>query len=199
VIFVNDDDDDSSGFADRDDSGTVAAEDDLTVAQLALQFPASADLAGFQVKLEVSSGSGFVKAWTSPDKGTEISLPQTFVLGSGSPSSFFPSTVYLEGFDPGYATVDLVLLDPAGNEVARDQVAVAAAQVSIRRGAANITDTTQTVNIGSKIALQAIVSPAGLEITDRQWSIPGTRIANFEYAPGPTFEWGTVTPLTTLD
>jgi len=67
-------------------------------------------------------------------------------------------------------------------------------KIEIKQGDNVITDTTHDEIVGKKISLTADVSPKNITITKKQWTIPGTRIANFV---GNSTS-GTVTSLTVL-
>ena len=65
--------------------------------------------------------------------------------------------------------------------------------VDILRNGQVITNTTSTVSVGEQIALTAYVS--GGTPTSKSWSIPGTRIANYD----PTLSTQQKTDLTSND
>jgi len=87
-------------------------------------------------------------------------------------------------------TITCTITDPPGPHVGDDtgtrddadvtrSVTVKVIKVDIKQGANTITDQTQDTIVGRNIALQGVVSPAGMTVTARQWSVPGNRIANY--------------------
>jgi len=71
---------------------------------------------------------------------------------------------------------------------------VIVASVRITQDGANITGTTQDVIVGQRIALTAEVLPSGTSSNHNQWTIPGTRVADYAVSA----DTGMVTPLTNL-
>lgn len=51
--------------------------------------------------------------------------------------------------------------------------------VVIKQGGADVTNGTQNVAVGQKVSLLAEVQPAGTTVTNPQWTVPGTRVANY--------------------
>jgi hypothetical protein len=58
-------------------------------------------------------------------------------------------------------------------------VTVGATSVRIKMGNTDITNTTRNVIVGQKISLIAEVQPSGQQISNPQWTVPGTAIANY--------------------
>jgi hypothetical protein len=54
-----------------------------------------------------------------------------------------------------------------------------AVQLKVKRGGNDITDQTQDVEAGQRINLAVEVLPSGTTYTNLQWTIPGTRVANY--------------------
>jgi hypothetical protein len=67
-------------------------------------------------------------------------------------------------------------------------------EVHILQNGADITNTTQDVIVGEKISLTAEVQPSGTTFTNQQWTVPGSRVANYV----ATLSSGTLTPLSNL-
>lgn len=72
--------------------------------------------------------------------------------------------------------------------------------VKIKQDGTDITGTTHNVIVGQKISLTAEILPAGTSTTNNQWTIPGTRIANYvvQYTDQLSPTTATVTSLTNL-
>jgi hypothetical protein len=100
-VVVNGDDDDSNGVSDKFEQGTVQNEDDL----LALSLSATPVLNTGVAKLEATAGSGNIKVWIGPTKGTQIPLPKVWILSSES----IPAQVYVEGVSGSTSERDVVL------------------------------------------------------------------------------------------
>ena len=93
-FWLNRDDDDQNGIPDKDDTGTVANENDLVAATLSLQ-PA---LTEGTVTLTVGSAG---KAWTAATKGTAATTSWNLATDTLS------GTIYLEGVTRSEALGDL--------------------------------------------------------------------------------------------
>jgi len=107
-IEWNGDNDNSNDTPDKDETGPVTGENDLV--QVNLVHILSSEWNGWRVILEASIGGSYIKVWTTSTKGTEITLPHTYVIGTDE----IPSTVYVEGYEIGEAMLDIVLKKPAG-------------------------------------------------------------------------------------
>jgi hypothetical protein len=59
---------------------------------------------------------------------------------------------------------------------------VTVAKVDIKQGTTVITNTSRNVIVGQKISLTAEVQPASATVTNRKWTIPGARIADYVVA-----------------
>ncbi|GAB4157767.1 MAG: hypothetical protein Tsb009_34940 [Planctomycetaceae bacterium] len=181
VVFFNGDDDDNNGLADVYQTGPISGENDLQAANLSLVVPSGVSLDGYQLQIETIFGGEFIRLWSTADKQTEIPLGTVWTLGSGSPETYFPSTIYVEAVDAGYVQLDLVLFDAAAVEVHRDQVALAAAKVKIvYAGKIDISGKKFTTVVGQVHSLEAVVVPKALKVTKRKWTIPGTIVEDYQ-------------------
>ena len=92
-VGVNNDDDNDNGTADKDESGTVAGEDDLVEISLSV-LPESWDNGKARLR---SSCDQCIKVWDSPERGTEevneIDLPKIWYFSTDS----VPEKLYVEG------------------------------------------------------------------------------------------------------
>lgn len=121
IICVNDDDDDGDDTPDKDQSGTISGENDLS--EIRLDYLPEYGLDdGVEIHLEASSGDANIKIWETSAKGTPVDLPKRYTIGSEEP----PPSLYIEGIQPGESTLDLILLDPNGQEITRDSAKVTA-------------------------------------------------------------------------
>jgi hypothetical protein len=99
---VNDDDDDNNTIADKDDTGTVTDENDLEPINLNLE-PSS--LSDGSLTLSAVSGGTKIKVWESATKGTEVTLPKVWTIGTDT----VPPTLYVEGIEASDAMRDVEL------------------------------------------------------------------------------------------
>lgn len=74
-------------------------------------------------------------------------------------------------------------------------VTVGTTSVLIKMGGTNITNTTRDVIVGQKISLVAELQPAGQQISNQQWSVPGIRIRDYSTSTNQ----GVVNELTNTD
>jgi hypothetical protein len=118
IVGVNDDDDNLNGLKDLADGGSIANENNLVRTELRVH-PLSGRGVGMTVRLEVSQGAGNIKVWETSQKGTHITLPKTYTVGTDS----IPDAVFIEGISPGDTVLDLVVSKPGGGELVRDKVA----------------------------------------------------------------------------
>ena len=94
IIALNDDDDDSNGVADWQQSGSITSEDDL----IPMNIAPPAGMASGTLQLRIASGANKVRVWSNPQRtGTQL-------LGLGASSANVswdvgsqPSTVWVEG------------------------------------------------------------------------------------------------------
>jgi RHS repeat-associated protein len=112
----NVDDDNSNSTQDKDESGTVTGEDDLALVNLA--YEPTTGINGAKVVLDASSGGTRIKVWASSTKGTQITLPKTYIIGTDT----VPANVYVEGVETGEAMLDMVMRRSDDTEVCRDKV-----------------------------------------------------------------------------
>jgi RHS repeat-associated protein len=115
-VCRNIDDDNSNSTADKYETGTVTGEDDLV--QVNLAYGPSSGINGHKITLQASSGGTKIKVWTTAEKGTEITLPKTYVIGTDA----VPSTIWVEGVDTGEAMLDAVIKKSDDTVVMTDKV-----------------------------------------------------------------------------
>jgi hypothetical protein len=78
---------------------------------------------------------------------------------------------------------------------ASESVTVQSPRIRIFQNGNEITNP-QNVIVGQHIGLSMSVEPPGATVSNRQWTVPGTRVANYVVPPGGAT--GTLTPLTNL-
>lgn len=120
VVGLNSDDDNGNSTADKDDTGTVTGENDLEPIALSLE-PAS--LSSGTLKLEAVAGGSKIKVWETATKGTEVSLPKVWTIGTDT----VPATLYVEGIQVSGASardVSLKLVYDNGSPICDDQIAL---------------------------------------------------------------------------
>jgi len=115
-ICRNIDDDNSNSTPDKDETGTVTGEDDLV--QVNLAYGPSSGINGRKITLQASSGGSNIKVWTTSTKGTEITLPKTYVIGTDA----VPSIIWVEGINAGEAILDAVMKKSDDTVVMTDKV-----------------------------------------------------------------------------
>lgn len=100
-IVFNGDDDNNNSVPDKDDSGNVAAEDDLEPMTI---WPGLGSVNSGSLTLEAVAGGVKVKVWDNADKSGAVPLPKTWPA-----SATIPSTLYVEGYDGSDSERDLAL------------------------------------------------------------------------------------------
>ncbi|MFY9374777.1 MAG: hypothetical protein WAQ74_00560, partial [Kiritimatiellia bacterium] len=90
VVGLNLDDDNGNGTADKDDTGSVIGENDLEPITLTRDPPT---LSSGMLTLEAISGGNKIKVWEAVTKGTEVSLPKVWTIGTDT----IPAMLYVEG------------------------------------------------------------------------------------------------------
>jgi len=103
LVRVNDDDDNDNGIPDKDETGTVAGENDLVPIKLWID-PSSANSAG-TLTLSAVSGGAKIRVWESATKGAQVVLPKTWTIGTDT----VPEILYLEGIEASAAVRDVEL------------------------------------------------------------------------------------------
>ena len=122
VIYVIDDTPELPPLdpTDEYDPSQFVVEDHVVPVQLSLSAPADADLEGYRIEIYATGAS--VMFWDSPEKNNPADL--SYTLGPGSPSSYFPSTIYVEALAEGDVTMRMRLLNQAGIDIHDDRLQI---------------------------------------------------------------------------
>ncbi len=139
----------------------------------------------------------------TPSAGTVTFSATPSNLGSFHPSASVAlaagvaATQFIATTNGGSGTITATttgLLDEDGHTVPNvaTNISVSVVKVRVKWSSTDITGSMTNVIVGQQINLSAVVDPSGLTPTSYQWTIPGTRIAN--YSADATA--GTVTHLT---
>jgi hypothetical protein len=103
-VALNDDDDDDSGWPDKDDIGPVIDENDLVQLSTSISPPPYTLRTGYVI-LKALSGSDKIRVWYDSEKNNEITLPTQWYVVRGFP----PSSVWVEGIAVSSEPNDVVL------------------------------------------------------------------------------------------
>jgi PKD repeat protein len=122
IVLANDDDDNNNNTVDRQESSTVAGEDDLVEMKLTLKPSNPTGLTG--LKLEISP-SAELRVWKDSSKGTAVGPGTVLAIGTDQ----IPDTLWLEGAQPGQGKVELTLRNDKGDVISDDLVQVVVARV----------------------------------------------------------------------
>jgi len=125
LAILNQDDDDSDGTPDKDQTGSVTGEDDLEEIELSLDPTVSSGT----LKLEAVAGGSKIKIWENSTKGTEVTLPKTWTIGTDA----VPTSLYVEGVAASSSErdVELRLRYTSGETEADDTIALTLLKVDI--------------------------------------------------------------------
>ena len=134
IVGLNDDDDNTNSTPDKDESGTVAGENDLKKINLKV---APTNIMG-TVKLEATAGGSKIKVWESATKGTQVTLPKTWT----DPAQV-PQMLWVEGFDTSGSVRDvgLKLSFTAEGKTADDKVKLTVVRIDLVIHKAKVIDT----------------------------------------------------------
>ena len=97
-VAPNTDDDNRNGVQDKNETGTVAGENDL----VALQISVLPSVNDGSVRLEMTTGAGKVAVWSTATKGQAVALPGEWRL-----PATVPATVYVEGLATSSSFADV--------------------------------------------------------------------------------------------
>jgi hypothetical protein len=125
LAILNQDDDDSDGTPDKDQTGSVTGEDDLEEIELSLDPTVSSGT----LKLEAVAGGSKIKIWENSTKGTEVTLPKTWTIGTDA----VPTSLYVEGVAASSSErdVELRLRYTSGETEADDTIALTLLKVDV--------------------------------------------------------------------
>jgi len=179
IVCANVDDDNDDDIKDMDQD-SVTGEDDLEPINVGFSSMSPPDSG--TLKLEATSGGGRIKLWSSATKGTEVTLPKTWTVGTDT----IPPTLYVEGISGSTAARDvkLKLTFEDGTTMCEDEIALTVVEITVHNfhemadiDAAMVQD---TEFVGLQTRLRADIKPASAS-NDIQWTIGGSRIKTFEH------------------
>jgi hypothetical protein len=134
------------------------------------------------VKIEggASSSTYHVEFATTPQGSPagEVGFEPTYINLSGGGSG----SVTLKGLAPG--GVQIKGYTPNDPKAVDGFVSGTVFKVDIKRGGNVVTNGTADVMVGEKISLTAAIQPAGLNVTSRQWTVPGNPIKYYDIDAG---------------
>ena len=178
-VDYNNDDDNGNSCPDYGDS-PCPGEDDL----VPLTITVTPNDAVGQVTLHSIAGGGRVKVWKSQTKeqGDLVTLPVTWSVAQ------IPAQMWLEGVGTSPNLRDIQLrADFAGEGVATfDDAMGTDPGLKIMKGDEEVTSKNLGEIVGRQVHLTAVVDAPGMAVTERQWTVPEERIANFVITPDQT-------------
>jgi hypothetical protein len=174
VVNYNGDDDNTDKVPDRLEETTVDNEDDLVLVQVTSNFASSQR--GWRIKFQMQSDGDLIKVWLSPNKGNgqRIFEGGTFVYGRDP----IPTTIYVEGVNPGSAQIKVTLADAYDHDVLSSQVLFTVVQVKIDKpsvGALIPFQASGDYNSTGPVDFQAEILPSAMNQLPINWAF------NLEY------------------
>ena len=147
LLAVNDDDDDSNGTLDLNDSGPVGTgEDDLEPASISVD-QAGSIVPGYTLLITTTAP---VNLWMDSAKTTPV--PTSFQICIDT----IPSTIYIEATGEGSGEIRGRIVAPDSTETGSDFAALQADKYWIERGTVKVSDgTRREVWVGEKVELKA--------------------------------------------
>jgi len=115
IIMYNGDDDNADNVPDHEQTVCVPGENDLVPLQITIDNYNDLD-DGTEIILEATQGATAIKLWADPEKCQPIPHPAVFKKGVMTP----PTTIYVEGGEPGRVKLALQLMDSNRNKLPLD-------------------------------------------------------------------------------
>lgn len=134
LLLQNEDDDDADGAADSTQTGAVPGENDLGDLAIVFEPP---DAPG-ELVLRAASGGANVKVWTTAEKTSELSLPNTWTFATDT----VPASVFVEGVLSGETDLELTYRF-GGGDIAVRSITAAVVNIDLDLD----TDMNGTVNV----------------------------------------------------